>query len=113
MFFWPSVATTANKTASPSFLLLPPSQLSPQHTIPGRMLTSPAGARLTNTSSPHRSTLSGPSAKTKGPAKPDISSVEDVPAVKPPSDSKRRRMERGSSQSRSSSVAGESTASSS
>ena len=60
--------------------------------------------------SSYRSVLSGSEFHFRSPGFADTSSVRDAPAVKLPSDSKRRRMERNYSRSRASSVAGESPA---
>ena len=61
--------------------------------------------------SSHRSVLSGAEAYIKSVAPVDTSSVKDVSAVKLPSDSKRRRMDKSQSRSRSSSVVMEPSAS--
>ena len=60
--------------------------------------------------SSHRSALSGSKVCAKSAAIADTSSVKDAPAVKLSSDSKRRRMDKSLSRSRSSSVIVESTA---
>ena len=60
--------------------------------------------------SSYRSVLSGSEFHFRSPGFADTSSVRDAPAVKLPSDSKRRRMERSCSRSRASSVAEESPA---
>ena len=61
----------------------------------------------------YRSVLSGSEVYTRSPTFAETSSVPVAPAVKLPSDSKRRRMERSSSRSRASSVVEESPAGSS
>ena len=61
----------------------------------------------------YRSILSGSEFQFRSPTIADTSSIPDASAVKLPSDSKRRRMERAISRSRASSVADESSASSS
>ena len=58
----------------------------------------------------YRSVLSGSEFHFRSPTFADTSSVPDAPAVKPPSDSKRRRMEKSCSRGRASSVLGESSA---
>ena len=59
--------------------------------------------------SSHRSVLSGEGGAAQTVALSDVPSVRDAPAVRLPSDTKRRRMERSRSRSRSSSVVVEST----
>ena len=58
----------------------------------------------------HRSVLAGSDFHFRSPTLPDVSSVQDAPAVKLPSENKRRRMKRSCSRSRSSSVIEESPA---
>ena len=61
----------------------------------------------------YRSALSGSGVSPKGPVATDTTSVKDAPAFMLPSDSKRRRMEKGSPRPRSPSVVAEATAGSS
>ena len=63
--------------------------------------------------SSHRSVLSGAGTSCKDVTAADVPSVRDAPAIRLPSDTKRRRMERSQSRSRSSSVVMEATTSSS
>ena len=63
--------------------------------------------------STYRKALSSPTERVRGLASLHVSTVEDKPASRPPSDSKRRRMEMGFSRSRASSVTRESTTSTS
>ena len=63
--------------------------------------------------SSHRSVLSGAETSCKDVTAADVPSVRDAPAIRLPSDTKRRRMERSQSRSRSSSVVMEATTSSS
>ena len=58
----------------------------------------------------YRSVLAGSEFHFRSPTFADTSSVPDAPAVRPPSDSKRRRMEKSCSRGRASSVLGESSA---
>ena len=86
------------------------SQHSPLHMIHGLTLMSLVGVKFTSPLFQH--TALPFLIQLRGLDRLDVTAMGDVPAVHPPSDTKRRRMERSSSRSRASSVAGEPTTSS-